>query len=112
MDPTFDAFRRAVQDEEARRSLLFRGDRPWFVLVAHQFERADLDALCATATAIRRLDRHRDGMDFLRGLLRGRRVMNLFAQPSTRTCESFVAAAEKLGASARVVSDLRTSSFA
>lgn len=38
--------------------------------------------------------------------------MNLFAQPSTRTAESFVAAADKLGASTRLVSDLRTSSFA
>lgn len=112
MHPTFDAFRAALDDEASRRALLFRGGRPFFVLLSQQFDRADLEALCDTATAIRRLDRHRDGAAFLRGVLAGRRVMNLFAQPSTRTCESFVAAAEKLGASARVVSDLSTSSFA
>ncbi|MEQ1507096.1 MAG: aspartate carbamoyltransferase [Myxococcota bacterium] len=112
MDRSFDAFRQAVADEDRRRAVLFRDGRPWFVLLSHQFERPDLEALCATATSIRRMDRHRDGVDFLRGILAGKRVMNLFAQPSTRTCESFVAAAEKLGASARVVSDLRTSSFA
>ena len=38
--------------------------------------------------------------------------MILFAQPSTRTAESFIAAADKLGASTRLVSDIRTSSFA
>jgi aspartate carbamoyltransferase len=67
--------------------------------------------LCDTATTIRKLERHIDGRGFLRGVLAGKRIMNLFAQPSTRTNESFVAAGEKLGASVRVVSDLRTSSF-
>lgn len=113
--PTFDGFWAALgdaADPNARRALLFRDGLPYNVLLSHAFERTDLDALCATATAIRRLDRHRDGIGFLRSLLMGKRVMNLFAQPSTRTCESFVAAAEKLGATARVVSDLRTSSFA
>ncbi len=109
---TYDAFRVGVEDEAARRGLLFREGRPRFVLFAQQFDRDELERLCATATAIRRLDRHREGVPFLRSLLSGKRVLNLFAQPSTRTNESFVAAAEKLGASVRVVSDLRTSSFA
>jgi aspartate carbamoyltransferase len=108
---TYDAFRAGVEDESARRALLFRDGRPRFVLFAQQFDRPELDRLCATATAIRRLDRHREGVPFLRSLLAGKRVLNLFAQPSTRTNESFVAAAEKLGASVRVVADLRTSSF-
>lgn len=112
MTEGFDAFLSGLSTPEGRRARLFFGDRPRHVLMAQQFGRADLDALCDTATAIRRLDRHRDGLPFLRGLLAGHRVMNLFAQPSTRTCESFVAAAEKLGATARVVSDLSTSSFA
>lgn len=108
----YETFRAAIDDEGARREVLFRGGHPYFVLLAQQFERSDLELLCETATAIRRLDRHRDGAAFLRGILAGRRVMHLFAQPSTRTCESFVAASEKLGASSRVISDLRTSSFA
>jgi aspartate carbamoyltransferase catalytic subunit len=109
---TYDAFRAGVEDESTRRGLLFREGRPRFVLFAQQFDRAELERLCETATAVRRLDRHREGVPFLRSLLSGKRVLNLFAQPSTRTNESFVAAAEKLGASVRVVSDLRTSSFA
>lgn len=107
----YEAFRRALDDKKTRRDMLFRRDRPFFVLMSQQFDRDDLDLLCDTATAVRRLDRHRDGREFLQGLLRGLRIMNLFAQPSTRTAESFMAAADKLGANTRLVSDLRTSSF-
>lgn len=110
--PTYDEFKAAVEDPGARRPWLFRDGRPRYVLFAQQFSRPELEALCETATAVRRLDRHRDGVGFLRSLLAGKRVLNLFAQPSTRTNESFTAAAEKLGASVRVVADLRTSSFA
>ena len=107
----FEAFQSSLGAPAARRALLFRDGRPFHVLVALQFERADLEALCDTATAIRRLERHPQGRTFLRSVLAERRILNLFAQPSTRTNESFVAAGEKLGASVRVVSDLRTSSF-
>ncbi len=85
--------------------------RVFHVLVSQQFRREELADLFATASAIRALDRHRDGRDFLRGQLHGHRFMHLFAQPSTRTAESFMAAADKLGASVRLVSDLATSSF-
>src|SRR5262245_47112054 len=112
MELTFDAFTRALVDEKQRRALLFRDGRPRYVLLSRMFERADLDALFATADAIRRLDKAPAGRPRLRATLDGVRVLALFAQPSTRTCESFVAAAEKLGASARVLSDLRTTSFA
>ncbi|MEE9383344.1 MAG: hypothetical protein V3V08_08015 [Nannocystaceae bacterium] len=107
----YEEFRQALYDKELRRRYLFRNGRPFFVLLSQQFSRSDLEELCDTATAIRRLDRHRDGRGFLRGLLNGVRVMNLFAQPSTRTAESFMAAADKLGATSRLVSDIRTSSL-
>lgn len=109
---SYEEFRDAIQDGARRRALLFREGRPFFVLLSQQFSRDELEQLCDTATAIRRLDRHRDGREFLLGILRGHRVMNLFAQPSTRTAQSFIAAADKLGAISRLVSDLRTSSFA
>jgi hypothetical protein len=112
MSPSYEEFRAALDDQERRRALLFRDGRPFFVLISQQFRRSDLEQLSDTATAIRRLDRHRDGRDFLRSVLRGYRIMNLFARPSTRTAESFIAAADKLGASSRLVADLRTSSFA
>ena len=111
MNISYEDFREALGDSERRRSLLFRDGRPFFVLVSQQFNRSELERLCDTATAIRRLDRQRGGRNFLTGLLRGNRIMNLFAQPSTRTAESFIAAADKLGAYSRLVSDLSTSSF-
>lgn len=112
MSISYEEFRDAIQDGARRRSLLNRDGRPFFVLLSQQFSRAELEALCDTATAIRRLDRHRDGREFLLAILRGHRIMNLFAQPSTRTAQSFMAAADKLGASSSLVSDLQTSSFA
>lgn len=111
MPHTFEAFKAGLDAREQRSELLQRDGRPFFVLISQQFLRSDIESLCDTATAIRRLDRHVDGRDFLRSMLRGHRIMNLFAQPSTRTAESFIAAADKLGASTRQVSDLRTSSF-
>ncbi|MBK6921519.1 MAG: aspartate carbamoyltransferase [Deltaproteobacteria bacterium] len=109
---SFEEFKAGLDERERRRALLTRDGRPYFVLLSQQFTRPDIDSLCDTATSIRRLERHVDGREFLRGLLRGVRIMNLFAQPSTRTAESFIAAADKLGAISRLVSDLRTSSFA
>lgn len=111
-DIDFETFLSYMASRSKRRSLLMRDGRPYHVLISQQFDKAELNALCDTATGIRRLDRHVEGRDFLRQILAGKRVMNLFAQPSTRTAESFAAAAEKLGATVRVVSDLRTSSFA
>ena len=112
MGITFEQFKASLGTSETRRALLSREGRLFSVVLSQQFSRADIESLCDTATAIRRLDRALDGREFLRGVLRGVRVMNLFAQPSTRTAESFIAAADKLGATSRLVSDLRTSSFA
>ena len=112
MSITYEEFRDALSDSASRRELLFRDGRPFFVLLSQQFAPEELEALCDTATAIRRLDRHRDGREFLLAILRGHRIMNLFAQPSTRTAQSFMAAADKLGATSALVSDIQTSSFA
>jgi len=108
----FEAFETGIHDRDRRHDLLTHHDRPFYVLLSQQFSRAEIERLCDTATAIRRLDRHREGRDFLRGVLQGYRIMNLFAQPSTRTAQSFLAAADKLGATTVQVTDLQTSSFA
>jgi aspartate carbamoyltransferase len=111
MNSSFEAFREAVADERRRRSVLWREGRPWHVLSSLQFERGDLTHLFQTADRLRTIEAEPNGATRLLGLLAGRRVVNLFGQPSTRTCESFVAAEEKLGASARVLSDLKATSF-
>lgn len=112
MTTSYEEFKRILHSRSTRQQVLHRDGRHFHVLLSQQFSVEDLESLCDTATAIRRLDRHLDGRDFLRNVLKGVRIMNLFAQPSTRTAESFMAAADKLGASSRLVSDLRTSSFA
>lgn len=112
MPLTFDEFQERLRAAESRRELLWSEGRPRYVLLSQLFERSDLDRLFATADAIQRLDFTEEGAAFLRSTLRRKRVVNLFAQPSTRTCESFVAAAEKLGASARVLSDVDATSLA
>jgi aspartate carbamoyltransferase catalytic subunit len=112
MPQTFDDFRARLRDDERRRELLWSDGRPRYVLQSQLFSRADLDHLFGVADAIEALDATAEGSTFLRGTLSRRRVVNLFAQPSTRTCESFVAAAERLGASARVLSDVEATSLA
>lgn len=109
---SFEAFTADLRTEEGRGARLDRRGQPFHVLRSQQFSRPVIERLCQTATAIRRLDRDVTGRAFLRGILPGHRVLCLFAQPSTRTAESFVAASEKLGATARVINDLRLSSFA
>lgn len=108
----FEEYKESLRDREARQLLLDKKGRPFHVLLSQQWNKKSIEKLCKTATSIRRLDRHEKGKSFLRSILSGHRIMNLFSQPSTRTAESFIAAAEKLGASARLVTNLQTSSFA
>ncbi|MEM6992416.1 MAG: aspartate carbamoyltransferase [Myxococcota bacterium] len=108
----FAAFMEGLGDSALRTELLTRHGRPYYVLISQQFSGQQIETLCDTATAIRRLDRHRQGRDFLRSVLQGYRIMHLFAQPSTRTAQSFMAGADKLGALSKQVTDLSTSSFA
>ncbi|MCB9713456.1 MAG: aspartate carbamoyltransferase [Myxococcales bacterium] len=109
---SYQQFAASLRDSDARKRVLRVNGRPFYVLLSQQFARPDIEQLCDTATAIRRLDRHREGQGFLRGVLAGQRIMHLFAQPSTRTAQSFLAGADKLGAQSRTVTDLSTSSFA
>lgn len=109
---SYEEFRASLRDAAARKEVLRTKGRPFHVLLSQQFARPDIESLCDTATAIRRLDRHREGRSFLRGVLAGYRIMHLFSQPSTRTAQSFLAGADKLGANSRTVTDLSTSSFA
>ncbi|MEM9452817.1 MAG: aspartate carbamoyltransferase [Myxococcota bacterium] len=109
---SYEEFNESLRDSKARKRVLRRKGRQFHVLLSQQFGRSDIESLCDTATAIRRLDRHREGRSFLRGVLAGYRIMHLFAQPSTRTAQSFLAGADKLGATSRTVTNLSTSSFA
>lgn len=110
MQLDLDTFTTTLNGPGARQ-LAFQDGRPRFVLRAAMFERDDLESLCATARAIRALDAHTSESVHLERVLRRKRVLHLFVQPSTRTCESFAAATEKLGGSARIIQDLSATSF-
>ncbi len=80
------------------------------VLVAQQFVREDLEVLGELATVIRRVSKSQEGARFLKGLLCDKRAMLYFAQPSSRTYLSFLAACQILGLDTMDVRDSKTSS--
>ena len=84
--------------------------RPYHVLIAQQFERESLDALCDLATRIRKIAKSKDGMRFLSDLLAHKRAMLYFHQPSSRTFLSFYAACQILGIALAEVRDPSISS--
>lgn len=97
-------------DVNEKGPLLGKDDHLFHVLVAEQFDREQLDVLSDLATQIRFIAKTDDGMDFLRTLLRNKRVMLYFSQPSTRTFLSFRAACQILGMRIGDVRDPATSS--
>jgi aspartate carbamoyltransferase catalytic subunit len=87
----------------------FQGNPP-HTLIAQQFSRRKLEELCALATRIKRINKRRDGANFLKGLLSDKRAMLYFAQPSSRTYLSHNAACQILGLDTMDVRDSKTSS--
>ena len=83
---------------------------PQHTLIAQQFSRERLQALCTLATKIKRINKRRKGANFLKGLLSDKRAMLYFAQPSSRTYLSFNAACQILGLDTMDVRDSKTSS--
>ncbi len=83
---------------------------PQHTLIAQQFSRAQLEKLCTLATRIKRINKRREGANFLRTLLSDKRAMLYFAQPSSRTYLSFNAACQILGLDTMDVRDTKTSS--
>ncbi|MDF7800446.1 aspartate carbamoyltransferase [Pontiellaceae bacterium B1224] len=87
----------------------FQGDPP-HTLIAQQFTRAKLEELCTLATRIKRINKRREGANFLKTLLSDKRAMLYFAQPSSRTYLSHNAACQILGLDTMDVRDSSTSS--
>ncbi|MDF7807315.1 aspartate carbamoyltransferase [Pontiellaceae bacterium B12219] len=79
-------------------------------LIAQQFTRAEIEELCMLATRIKRINKRREGANFLKGLLSDKRAMLYFAQPSSRTYLSHNAACQILGLDTMDVRDQKTSS--
>ena len=80
------------------------------ILHSDQFDRKYLDKLCHLINNIRRLDKSKDGLMYLQGLLEHKRAMLYFTQPSTRTFLSFQSACQILGIKTSEIRDSSTSS--
>jgi aspartate carbamoyltransferase catalytic subunit len=80
------------------------------VLSSSQFDRRFLDYIVQLTTTIRRFDKSREGIVYLRTLLPHKRAMLYFTQPSTRTFLSFQSACHILGITASEIRDAATSS--
>jgi aspartate carbamoyltransferase len=89
---------------------LQRDDRLKHVIFSDQFTREMLDELGGIADMIRVMAKSREGYLFLNDLLRHKRAMLYFTQPSTRTFLSFMAACQILGITCNEVRDPSTSS--
>ena len=97
-------------DLDKKAEYLAEDGRETHVLIAQQFTRDRLDALCSLATQIRMMAKSREGMTYLQSLLSDKRAMLYFTQPSTRTFLSFRAACQILGMRIGDVRDTATSS--
>ncbi len=87
-----------------------RPKAPRHILSAEQFDRPLLDYLCLLTNLIRRFDKSKDGLLYLKSLLSHRRAMLYFSQPSTRTFMSFQSACHVLGITGSEIRDSSTSS--
>ena len=83
---------------------------PHHTLIAQQFTRQDIEALCELATRVKRINKRREGANYLKTLLSDKRAMLYFAQPSSRTYLSHNAACQILGLDTMDVRDSKTSS--
>jgi aspartate carbamoyltransferase catalytic subunit len=84
--------------------------KPRHILSAGQFDRSFLDYVYELTNTIRKFDKSKDGLVYLQSLLRHRRAMLYFTQPSTRTFMSFQSACHILGMCASEIRDSSTSS--
>jgi aspartate carbamoyltransferase catalytic subunit len=105
---TWDAFVSLPLKEKV--SYLTEHGKPYHILAAQQFDRAELDSLGDLATRCRMIAKSEDGMAFLLRQLYHKRAMLYFTQPSSRTFLSFSTACHILGIPYGEVRDTATSS--
>ena len=82
----------------------------YHILSSQQFDRSNLEYLYRLTNLIRRYDKQREKLLYLRSLLSDRRAILYFTQPSTRTFLSFQSACQILGMPCCEIRDPSTSS--
>jgi len=115
-DPSWEKFGPMRWDEfhsletSDRLPLFSRNSLMFDCLFSQQFDRALLDRIAELADTLRAITKTEDGKDFVKALLRHKRAMLYFSQPSTRTFLSFQNACHILGMKTSEVRDISTSS--
>ena len=87
-----------------------RDDRMYHVMRTQQFDTSLLEELFEIANQIKLMTRKPNGIDFLKSLLRHKKAMLYFTQPSTRTFLSFLGACQLVGMDTAEVRDPSLSS--
>ncbi|MCP4757179.1 MAG: aspartate carbamoyltransferase, partial [Proteobacteria bacterium] len=95
---------------DEKQTYFNKNDRIFDVIYAQQFDRPFMDNLCDLADKTRLLGRTKMGCGKLRSLLRHKRAMLYFVQPSTRTFLSFQNACHALGLRVSEIRGTTTSS--
>lgn len=85
-------------------------NRLYHIMRSQQFSHAFLETLFDTADLIKHITRKPNGIDFLASLLKHKRAMLYFTQPSTRTFLSFLSACQMVGMNGGEVRDPTLSS--
>ncbi len=108
---SWEAFESLPLEEKKPYLELPGGDgMPYHTLFAQQFDRANLERLCALANRIRFINKSKEGALYLKNVLAHKRAMLYFSQPSSRTFLSHLAACQILGMTTGSVRDAATSS--
>lgn len=84
--------------------------KAFHILSSAQFDRKFLEYLFTLTDTIRRFDKSKEGLCYLKSLLGHKRAMLYFTQPSTRTFLSFQSACHILGMPTSDIRDSATSS--
>lgn len=87
-----------------------RDGRLYHVMMSQQFQRPLMEEIFGVANTIKAMSHDTEGLEFLSRLLRHKRAMLYFTQPSTRTFLSFVTACQFVGMTTGEVQDPTLSS--
>lgn len=98
------------QSAETRMSHYQKDGRLQHVMLSHQFSIQLLEELFDIADRVKEMTRKPNGIEFLKSLLRHKKAMLYFTQPSTRTFLSFLTACQMIGMDTGEVRDPSLSS--
>jgi len=108
LDEQFSEFEKLPKD--AKIECFQRNGRLFDMIISQQLTRPILDDIYIITNQLRTLAKSKNGSGFLQNLLRHKRAMLYFAQPSSRTFLSFQNACHIIGMKTSEIRDTRVSS--